>query len=67
MIVEPNITELNQYADCRYSLVVATARRARQIVAGAEPLIDTSETKPVSIAVREIDAERIYIRPREEE
>ncbi len=67
MIIEPTITDLSGHADCRYSLVVATARRARQLVAGAEPLIDTEETKPVSVAVREIDQSRIYILPREEE
>ena len=31
------------------------SKRARQLVAGAEPLIATTETKPVSIAVREVD------------
>ena len=67
MIVEPNITDLASHADCRYSLVVVTARRARKLVAGAEPLVDTSETKPVSIAVREIDQDRVYILPRTEE
>lgn len=67
MIIEPNITELSTHADCRYSLVVATARRARQLVAGSEPLIDTEETKPVSVAVREINNGRVFILPREEE
>lgn len=67
MIIEPNITELSSKADCRYSLVVATSRRARKLVAGAEPLIDTEETKPVSIAVREIDKGRVYIVPHHEE
>jgi len=66
MIIEPNITDLSPRADCRYSLVVAVSRRARKLVAGAEPLIDTEETKPVSVAVREIDAGRVYVMPREE-
>lgn len=67
MIIEPNITDLEKHADCRYSLVVATARRARELVAGAEPLVDTDETKAVSIAVREIDAGRVYMIPGEED
>lgn len=55
MIIDPPITSLSKRADCRYSLIVEISKRARQLVAGAEPLIDTDETKPVSIAVREID------------
>ena len=67
MITEPTITDLAKYTDCRYSLVVATARRARQIVSGAEPLIDTAENKPVSIAVREINRGKVAMVSREEE
>ena len=67
MIIDPPIIEVAKRTDCRYTLVVETARRARQLVAGAEPLIDTSETKPVSIAVREIANGRItYIRQDED-
>ena len=29
----------------RYSIVMATSRRARQIIAGEEPLVDTRQTK----------------------
>ncbi|MCR5396033.1 MAG: DNA-directed RNA polymerase subunit omega [Lachnospiraceae bacterium] len=39
----------------RYSIVCATAKRARQIVAGDEPYIDNAEgKKPLSIAVEEL-------------
>ena len=38
----------------RYSIVMATARRARQIISGEEPLVDTKQTKPLSIAIEEI-------------
>ena len=55
MIIDPPITSLAKRADCRYSLIVELSKRARQLVAGAEPLIATTETKPVSIAVREVD------------
>ena len=42
--------------DSRYSLVIASAKRARQIVNGQEPLADHVSTyKPLSIAVEEID------------
>ena len=35
MIVKPTVTELLTKAQNRYELVIATARRARQIAAGA--------------------------------
>ena len=39
----------------RYSIVSATAKRARQLVSGHEPLIDVTEgEKPLSIAVQEL-------------
>ena len=39
----------------RYSIVIATAKRARQLVAGEEPLVMADEKKkPLSIAVDEL-------------
>lgn len=39
----------------RYSIVIAAAKRARQIIAGAEPLIEDAENKkPLSVAVEEL-------------
>ena len=52
MIIDPPITSISKRANCRYTLIVEVSKRARQLVAGAEPLIPTTETKPVSIAVR---------------
>lgn len=46
----------------RYSIVMATAKRARQIVDGDEPLIHvTAGEKPLSIAVEELNQEKIHI------
>jgi DNA-directed RNA polymerase omega subunit len=46
----------------RYSIVMATARRARQIVDGSEPMIDYAEgDKPLSIAVEELNQAKIRI------
>lgn len=55
MIIDPPITSISKRANCRYTLIVEVSKRARQLVAGAEPLIPTTETEPVSIAVREVD------------
>ena len=38
----------------RYSIVLATAKRARQIIAGEEPLVEASGEKPLSTAVQEL-------------
>ena len=46
----------------RYSIVMATAKRARQIVDGDEPLIDIPEgEKPLSIAGEELNQGKIRI------
>lgn len=54
-INKPSVIELLDQAECRYTLVVKVSKRARQLVAGQLPLIDTKENKPVSIAISEIN------------
>ncbi|MDD3204404.1 MAG: DNA-directed RNA polymerase subunit omega [Lachnospiraceae bacterium] len=51
----------------RYSIVMATSKRARQIIAGEEPLIDEVGKKPLSIAVEELNQGKIKITGVEEE
>lgn len=66
MIVDPPIQDVLAHADCRYTLIVEVAKRARQLVGGAEPLVRTAEFKPVSVAVREIsDGYITYVRNEE--
>ena len=43
----------------RYSIVMATAKRARQIIAGDEPLVTAKVDKPLSIAVEELNPGKI--------
>ena len=39
----------------RYSIVIASSKRARELIAGAKPLVDGMEgEKPLSIAVKEL-------------
>lgn len=46
----------------RYSIVLATAKRARQIIGGAEPLISKAyNKKPLSIAVEELYSGKVKI------
>lgn len=51
----------------RYSIVMATSKRARQIIAGEEPLINTKNvSKPLSVAVEELNQGKIKILSDEE-
>lgn len=54
-MTKPSVTELLKHAECRYTLVVKASKRARQLIASSPPYIDTKETKPLSIAVEEIN------------
>ena len=46
----------------RYSIVLATSKRARQIIGGDEPLIARAAgTKPLSIAVQELYEGKVKI------
>lgn len=38
----------------RYTIVLATSKRARQLIDGAKPLTELEVNKPVSIAVKEL-------------
>ena len=46
----------------RYSIVLATAKRARQIIGGEEPLLENAPSdKPFSIAVEELYSGKVKI------
>lgn len=52
----------------RYSIVMATAKRARQLIAGDDPLItDIKVKKPLSIAISELEQGKIHILNDDEE
>lgn len=45
----------------RYSIVLATAKRARQLIDGREPLVRAKCNKPLSIAVEEVYNSKVKI------
>ena len=45
----------------RYSIVMATSKRARQIIAGDEELVDGKGKKALSVAVEELNQGKIRI------
>ena len=56
----PALNDLIKLADNKYSLVLATAKRAREIVEGDEPLVKIKIDNPVTIATNEISEEMIH-------
>lgn len=45
----------------RYSIVIATAKRARQLIDGVEPLIESDFPKPLSVAIEELYEGKVKI------
>lgn len=50
----------------RYSIVLAVAKRARQIIDGSDPMTDTQTDRAVSIAVKEMGEGKIKINVEED-
>ncbi len=50
----------------RYSIVMATSKRARQIISGAETYVEGDVNKPLSLAVDELNEGKIKILSDEE-
>ena len=62
--VEPGEAKV---VNSRYSIVMATAKRARQIISGDEPMVNGNGKKPLSIAVEELNEAQIKILSDEDE
>ena len=63
--VEPGEEKI---VNSRYSIVMATGKRARQIIGGHEPMVKVKPgEKPLSIAVAELNQGKIKILGEEEE
>ncbi|MDO5323653.1 MAG: DNA-directed RNA polymerase subunit omega [Clostridia bacterium] len=54
-MTEPPIGELLSKVDCRYTLAVEASKRARELIGGSLPLIDTKDNNPLTIAIEEIN------------
>lgn len=48
--------DMNMRGESRYTIVVAAAKRARQILEGAPPNVVAYSVKPVTIALEELNA-----------
>lgn len=63
MMNQPPVNEIEVKAGCRYMLVTSVAKRARQIMRSGEEI---GNEKPVSIAVEELNDDKLTIRYPEE-
>ena len=67
MLVKPTVPELlNTSKKNRYTLVIATAKRARQISKGSKKLTNEDDTSPVTLAAEEIGEGKIKVFDEEE-
>ncbi len=58
-MIYPSIDELLEQVDSKYTLVIAAAKRGRQLRNGAPVTIDKIYSKEVTTALREIEAGNI--------
>jgi DNA-directed RNA polymerase subunit omega len=60
MLVKPTVSDLlKKVDDNRYSLVIMTSKRARQIANGATVKVETEDRSPVTVAAEEIEAGKV--------
>ena len=62
--VEPGETPV---VNSRYSIVMATSKRARQLISGEDALVEGKDRKALSVAVEELNKGKIKILGDEEE
>ena len=67
MMVKPSVTDLLKKVDNRFTLVVATAKRARQIANGDKTLTKVDEASAVTLAANEIAEGKVKIIGEDEE
>lgn len=61
MMVQPSVTDLLKKVDNRFELVVATAKRARQLSKGEKALTDKEEESTVTLAADEIAEGKVTV------
>lgn len=54
-MISPSVVDLLEKTKDRYSLVILTSKRARQIIEGSSPKISINSKKSLTIAINEVD------------
>lgn len=58
-MIHPSLDLLVKKVDSKYTLVVLAAKRAREILDGSTPMVESKSNKQVTIALEEIANEKI--------
>lgn len=58
-MIHPSLDLLVTKVDSKYTLVVLAAKRAREVMDGSTPLVDSRSNKQVTIALEEVAANKI--------
>ena len=53
-MINPHLDVLLEKVDCKYTLAVFAAKRARGIMDGERALVESQSNKPVTVALEEI-------------
>ena len=66
-MINPSVTELLEKVEDRYSLVIISSRRARQIIDGKTPLTANKSKKALTLAINEVNEGFVTYHKTEEE
>lgn len=58
-MINPSVVDLLEKTKDRYSLVILSSKRARQIIDGSSPKIAMNSKKPLTLAINEIDQDAL--------
>lgn len=62
-MLDPSIDELQEQIDSKYTLVILSARRARDLSNSEEPLLENAKSqKNVGVALEEIRAGKLSVK-----
>lgn len=62
-MINPSVVDLRKKTGDRYSLVVITSKRARQLIDGQEALVKAGTQKSLTVAINELDQDKILFEP----
>lgn len=54
-MINPSVVDLLEKVEDRYSLVIVTSKRARQIIDGSNELVEVESKKPLTVAINEVN------------
>jgi DNA-directed RNA polymerase subunit omega len=59
MLIKPSLESLLPKVESRYTLAMLVAKRARQLVDGAQPMVDSDTPNLVTLACEEVYADKV--------